>query len=770
MKQKIIALVLALVLVVASCTVASAEGGKKKLTVMMYVCGSNLESVGGQATGDLAQILRSGYNENEVNVIALLGGSEQWRYGYDPDALTLMNVRGRKPTVEGIFDLESMADWETLSGFINYCHDAYPAEDYALIIWNHGGGPNVGVCKDDVFSGPFDQAIMSTEGIVNALENSYFAREKLSWIGFATCLQASVEIAAAMAPYADYMFASEETSFGWDYAFLKDIESRPIAESGAILCDRTVKRNAAIADSSTGVDPSLTMSVIDLNRIPQLVEATEVFFDAMRVDLETSNARFNDISSALKGTRQFGADDITFENSYAAISADDVDLNTYDLFDLGDLIDHLMPYHTNEAMQVRNCLNDAVIYHKGEDDDNYGLSIYHPLYGKTNALYILDEDYPTLHFSDTYSRYLKQFTSILTGNPMTSWKELFTILGSAKDNRVLFSLDLNDDQAEVFGGSDLQVWHREADGSLRRVFHTNRTAVEDNRITAAYDGTTLFAVDVDGNAVSEPLHSGRGGDDGILIPAVGTAYDAYGEVAYEAELMLVCSVDENKAVNVDSLRVRFPGDPAFTIRYNMTLDDFDTIRFDNNTFTEVRDDNGTLTAYECWTRTEGEPFTVSAEELTLTFLNDWFDTAELYAGFGLTDSQENHYTSEMQCLGGTAAKGSVLTSYDDMGLLMVESLTVAPKDDGTRITVHMTNINELEGYVVLSNVVVNGTANDAEASACGMGPNEGLETGETQMLSFVVDEAVTDLTFDLILINAADETEIGTVSVAVTVG
>ena len=40
---------------------------------------------------------------------------------------------------------------QTLSAFVDYCTENYPADHYGLILWNHGGGPLWGYGSDELF-------------------------------------------------------------------------------------------------------------------------------------------------------------------------------------------------------------------------------------------------------------------------------------------------------------------------------------------------------------------------------------------------------------------------------------------------------------------------------------------------------------------------------------------------------------------------------------------------------------------------------------------
>ena len=101
MKKRLMALLLALVMTAglfpqaafaadAGADGADAGGQPYERTIMMYVCGSDLEPKSGLASYNLRQILRAGFSkDDQVKLIVMTGGSTQWmlesEYLYDPE-------------------------------------------------------------------------------------------------------------------------------------------------------------------------------------------------------------------------------------------------------------------------------------------------------------------------------------------------------------------------------------------------------------------------------------------------------------------------------------------------------------------------------------------------------------------------------------------------------------------------------------------------------------------------------------------------------------
>ena len=192
---------------------AQGEGRKAKRTILLYDCGSDLETRAGMATYNLKQILRARFSsDDDIKVIVMTGGSDMWQLDDDNDTenansylvfpegvnvpddavvkddpedsekkITL-NPKGRISGVynqiweakgadspenagkmvlldgDGITGAEGeavpgkdelMSEASTLEAFINFCAENYPAEKYDLILWDHGGGPVDGFGSDE---------------------------------------------------------------------------------------------------------------------------------------------------------------------------------------------------------------------------------------------------------------------------------------------------------------------------------------------------------------------------------------------------------------------------------------------------------------------------------------------------------------------------------------------------------------------------------------------------------------------------------------------
>ena len=234
------------------------NGSVKDWTFMVYLCGSDL---GSSAKADMVEMAKSGFNEDEFNVVVYTGGSMDWgteKIPVNQNGLFEVHNDMIKQVNEYLPDDMSMN--ATLMHFMKVAIENYPAEKFGLILWDHGGGPIFGICKDVLHGSD----IMAIQALKTALENSPFAKKKLDFIGFDACLMASLEVGKTLQPFSKYMLASEESepAFGWNYAFLGQIKGdTEVGEIGRKVVDTYFDFSE---EAGGGMFTDVTMSCMDL--------------------------------------------------------------------------------------------------------------------------------------------------------------------------------------------------------------------------------------------------------------------------------------------------------------------------------------------------------------------------------------------------------------------------------------------------------------------------------------------------------------------------
>ncbi len=339
-------------------------------TVMIYLCGTDLESKNGMATENLLEISKTLANQ-QVNVLIETGGAKAWstkeklgfdiatdrlqRYKYDENGFTLVEER----------PLSNMAQTETLTEFIRWGQENYPADRYMLTIWDHGGGSMEGVILDELHN----SAVMSLEDLGRALDD---ANVSLELLFMDTCLMATIETCAVVDGQTRYLVASEETvpGYGGNYkGWLQYLFDNPECDSarlGRVICD-TVQQK--YAEQGAGAADTVTMSVIDLKKMDAVYTAFDNMFAEAGSLLQNVNA-FSEFAVAISRSETY---------------------YTSEMRDIADMASRASGHgiSTETAKRLVNAVDDAVVYAvKGATHSySHGISFY---YAPTGSKYYMD--------------------------------------------------------------------------------------------------------------------------------------------------------------------------------------------------------------------------------------------------------------------------------------------------------------------------------------------------------------------------------------------
>ena len=400
----------------------------KKRTILIYMNGSDLETEYMAATTDLHEILDSGFDERNLNIIIFAGGAKRWHTPQIPNRLnTIFKIENKKLVELARVGRDPMGYPETLAGFINFAYNLYPAEEYGLILWNHGGGAVVGYGHDERFRSP-DKSMMKLSEIEAALKyNDMFKNnKKFEFIGFDTCLMATLEMALVAEKYADYLVASEELEPdpGWDYTFFGDIKPE---DTGREIGRYIIEHFGRFYDNpgNPGYDDITTLSLTDLSKIKQAADSFEKLAVSAGVLIDGGDYRL--ISRARSRTRMFGG-----RGEHAGET---------DMIDVRDLAVSLRRVLPEEAAATERDLAEAVICKYERNIGRLGgLSIYFPFENKNNLNYNLDV-YRSINKLPEYVSFLDKFSYILDSRPRVNYRSAFDDIYNIKlDERQLANL------------------------------------------------------------------------------------------------------------------------------------------------------------------------------------------------------------------------------------------------------------------------------------------------------------------------------------------
>ena len=715
--KKILALMLILLGLAALCHGAAGEEDRR-LTLMVYLCGSNLESGYGSATADLEEMLASGCDWDAVTVLLMAGGTARWNSGFDPACLSIAELGKRGMRVVWREDARSMGEAETLTALLDFGMERYPARDYALILWNHGGGPLEGVCWDELFSMDSLDLGELTEGLSAAA-----CPRKLSWIGFDACLMGCAEVASALSPYAEYMIASQERepASGWDYSFLSGLASDA---DGAAAGRRAVD---AYFDSLGDTRESVTLSCIDLSRIPAVVGAMDAFFTEAEETLDAES--FSRLSGLRLASAGFGK------------AASGSGGNGYDLVDLYDLVSRSSRDGSGDALL--SALSEAVAYSRSTVPGASGLSVYHPFANKESYLEKWGSAYEELDFSDGYLRYVGAFGALLTGEAMADWSGLEareTEYGPEENN--VFSLALTPEQKETFAEAQLLVLAAEdldngAYGTFATaaenagkgrtyyspVFSVQAELNADGTLTAAYTGRTLYATDARGVPLLGPL-SWRLAEDGETLQVKASYSDRSGREDAKPSLSVIFCAREEGAdgyLGMTSVLGYDGATDTYTTRVPVDESEYTALSF----YPDLRalpGADGILPGFDEWEslgRYTGDEIRLP-ETWRLRFFDRQLSAAQLYAVFQVTDTQQDSFcTPPVPVTNPNLEQVGVYPRSlreDAFDMTLWATRNTSPLDPGLDVTVEMTNRTEWTSRYMFEEVVLNG-------SRCALDPN-----------------------------------------------
>lgn len=363
-------------------------GGEDVVTIMVYLCGTDLESRSGMGTSDLQEMASANIG-SKVNLLVYTGGCSSWRNNI---------VSSRVNQVYQVFNggvkclikdagTSPMTDPENLGSYIQWCAANYPANRYELILWDHGGGSVSGYGYDEKNK---RSGSMTLSGIQKALEKGGV---KFDFVGFDACLMATAETALMLGNYADYLVASEETEpgVGWYYTdWLNALNSntsistvelgKNIVDSFVETCDRKCRGQKT------------TLSLVDLaelsNTVPTLLNSF-----SKSVSSQIAGNNYQQIAQARNQSREFAA----------STKIDQV-----------DLVHLAINTGLKEGDALAKAIRSAVKYNRTSVNmsNAYGLSIYFPYRSSAKYVDSMSKTYNEIGMDADYTTCIRQFASL----------------------------------------------------------------------------------------------------------------------------------------------------------------------------------------------------------------------------------------------------------------------------------------------------------------------------------------------------------------------
>ncbi len=224
-----------------------------------------------------------------------------------------------------------MGSPECLKNFLRYGKEVIEPEfkpDHRVFIFvDHGNGSLWGVCSDKNLGEELHltneqtfEYLLNLKGINDAFTEVFGSSKKnppFEVIAFDTCLMGTYETALSLEGLARYMVASEEPIYGvvmFNYTdFINALSKNPAmggAKLGKVICDTyyndSLKTTEEFSDFKWNMEYQLTMSVIDLKKLPALKKAYDKFGTETLKYAQTLEHPYSFITNLSYDTIKFG--------------------------------------------------------------------------------------------------------------------------------------------------------------------------------------------------------------------------------------------------------------------------------------------------------------------------------------------------------------------------------------------------------------------------------------------------------------------------------
>lgn len=735
MRNRIFALLLAAVLLLGACAapestmepsggseqpesaaVSTAEAAAQKdFTLMVYMIGSDLEASAAAASNDLAEMTENHPDLDAVNVLVYTGGSPAWHSDVPEEVNAVMQLTAQGFSTLETYPEQSMGQPDSLTRFLNYGVEHFPAEQYGLILWDHGNGPVMGYGKDLRFDGD----ALTLPEISQALADSPFdAENKLSWIGFDACLMASAELCCTVRNYAEYLVASQETEpgFGWNYAFLSELDGKTDAQqTTASIVDAYVSYCTDYYAENTLFQSDVTLAAIDLSYTDELEEAID--------------ALFSEAASSVSG----GYGSLALERIETRALGRASTGSEYDLVDLDSLMGEMSEQYPEQTAAVQDVLSQMVTQNGTNTTGCCGLSLYYPYYNKDYYRSEWREEYSKLGCLSQYQTYLQRYEQVWLGTDMR--EDFSDGLTAQQEDTGVYTLQLTPEQAENYASGGYFILRRLGEETYQAVYYSEDVEEEDGLLTASFSGEIPYLVDLTtGEKAIVPMRQWDVVDGVARYTAGGTLKmsDWMSEQSYQwacmhlngdGEKLWITGIYESDAGKNDLLQ----GKTLTTGKQQeANLSEWNILRVSNiQGHYLTRNDDGIIADYWEWPEDND---IISWNEYPIDngfefqYLPLYEDGDEYYVMFRLTDVQGNLYSSELLPISLETAPKTVdetpteSVCWDGDGTLCYQQNGVSVYlysafDYETAQPVYLVKVqndNEMDVTVTLADIAVNG--------------------------------------------------------------
>lgn len=305
------------------------------------------------------------------------------------------------PVVESLGEIDT-GDPQTLIDFVTWSMERYPAQKYALVMSDHGGGWTGGF--SDMSAG---ESALTMPEIVSAMDEIRAATgvDKFELLGFDACFMGQIEVYGSLYPYSNYMVASEEVipAYGWSYAaWLGELAQNPAMDGNGVansivstyvVTDTYLTEVRATPDDISQEEATTTLSAIESARMPDVIAAMNDFISAIAfIDQEqVAEAR-------------------TYTRKYFSLFGDDAAPTFLDLSNFAGILRERTDDQdvVQAAAELKAAISAAVVSEKHGEDmaGSNGIAFHFP---DSDIYYFteLNSDFPPYYAESSY-KFLEQ--------------------------------------------------------------------------------------------------------------------------------------------------------------------------------------------------------------------------------------------------------------------------------------------------------------------------------------------------------------------------
>ncbi|MFN5990091.1 MAG: pre-peptidase C-terminal domain-containing protein, partial [Dolichospermum sp.] len=439
-------------------------------TVMAYITASDLQSFAFKDVNEMevaASRLPSTVNfaalwdQSSQRTTYATGGSAAWgdtgRAIIRPDTNTNTVVTPFERIGE-----QNTGNPNTLVNFVQWATTNAPANNYALVMWDHGGG-FYGFNYDDSDGTTSDN--LTTNELATALNTLKSAGINISVLAFDACLMAMAEVGFALKDYARVFVASEEVVGGDGY-------------------DYTTAFNALLTNPGQVTAQSLASGLV--TSFQNQYQGSGNGWDTLSA---TDTTQFNAFTTALRGFTSSVSTSAT-ASDWTKLQAARNSATGFDNQDFRDLGQYMGAIANNSgitqvirtnAQLVITALNNLVIADTTDQFDTQGLSIYLPAPGSSlDSSYL--NGYQSFFTATGWKDYLQSFTTRTGGRSGSApdwsldWSESNDLAATAYNLRTLIGDGHTFKRLNIHQVAD-QDWFR---------FTINQTGATGDRVKVNY--------------------------------------------------------------------------------------------------------------------------------------------------------------------------------------------------------------------------------------------------------------------------------------------